>query len=93
MTAVFVNNFANHLFHIGQSIIEKEQLDFDLLKPLMQETVNKIINNTPFDMQTGPARRDDQKTIKKAQKISTKVPRICHLYALLTINIQDAYRR
>lgn len=93
VAAVIVNNFTNHLFHLGKSIVEKENISFDLLKPLIEETVKKIAVNPPFDMQTGPARRGDEKTLKKHLKYLQKFPEYAHLYALLTKSIQDAYRR
>lgn len=93
VAAVIVNNFTNHLFHLGQQITKEEQIDFDLLKPLIEETVLKIANHPPIEMQTGPARRNDQKTIKKHLKYLKKFPNYPHLYTLLTKSIQDAYRR
>jgi len=93
VAAVIVNNFTNHLFHLGQEITKQEQIDFDLLKPLIQETVLKIANHSPLEMQTGPARRNDKKTIKKHLKYLSKFPNYPHLYTLLTKSIQDAYRR
>jgi len=93
VAAVIVNNFTNHLFHIGQTITEKEQINFDLLKPLIQETVLKIENFPPLEMQTGPARRNDEKTIKKHLQYLQKFPEYAQLYTLLTKSIQDAYRR
>lgn len=65
IAAVFINNFTNHLFQIGYDILEKEHLPFDVLKPLILETVHKIQNHKPEDMQTGPAKRGDLVTIEK----------------------------
>lgn len=93
VAAVIVNNFTNHLFHIGQSLTDTERIDFDLLKPLILETVLKIDDFPPYEMQTGPARRNDEKTIKKHLKYLRKFPNSAQLYTLLTKSIQDAYRR
>ena len=65
IAAVFVNNFTNQLFKMAYDILEKEKLSFDVLKPLIQETVNKIHHYAPSDMQTGPAKRGDLVTIEK----------------------------
>ena len=65
IAAVFVNNFTNQLFNVAYNILEKENLSFDILKPLIQETVNKIHHHAPSDMQTGPAKRGDLVTIQK----------------------------
>lgn len=61
--AVFVNNFTNHLLFLSKNYIDAQQLNWDILKPLMQETVDKLSSIEPFDAQTGPARRNDLKTI------------------------------
>ena len=63
VAAVFVSNFANHLYRIGNEICEENHLPFDILKPLIAETANKIRLLSPADAQTGPARRNDLKTI------------------------------
>ena len=65
LAAVFVNNFVNYLYGIGNDILKEENLAFDLLKPLILETASKIENLTPQEAQTGPARRNDKKTIDK----------------------------
>ncbi|MEM1122765.1 MAG: DUF2520 domain-containing protein [Bacteroidota bacterium] len=93
VAAVFVNNFSNHLFHVGHSILSKERIDLDLLKPLILETVLKIEEGTPFAMQTGPAKRGDTQTIKKHLDYLQKFPKYGQLYTLITKSIQDAYRR
>ena len=40
-------------------------MNFDLLKPLIRNTFDKIKNNHPKDVQTGPAKRKDYLIIKK----------------------------
>ena len=93
VAAVVVNNFSNHLFHLGREITTTEKINFNLLKPLILETVLKIETQAPYDMQTGPARRNDQKTIKKHLDYLQKFPEYAQLYTLLTKSIQDAYHR
>ena len=65
LSAVFVNNFTNYLYEIGSEILEEEGLQFDLLKPLIMETASKIETLSPKEAQTGPAKRNDLKTIQK----------------------------
>ncbi|MEO1626334.1 MAG: DUF2520 domain-containing protein, partial [Bacteroidota bacterium] len=65
VAAVFVNNFSNHLFRIGQEICEAEGLSFDLLRPLILETARKVQEHPPAAMQTGPAIRQDEKTLAR----------------------------
>lgn len=65
VAAVFVNNFTNYLYGIAHDITEREELDLSLLFPLMQETLNKLKSNKPQDVQTGPAKRSDFRTIEE----------------------------
>lgn len=65
VAAVFVNNFVNHLYHIGSEICDNNQVDFGILKPLIEETANKINQLPPKEAQTGPAKRQDFNTIER----------------------------
>lgn len=65
VAAVFVNNFVNHLYQIGNEICIENEISFDILKPLITETTNKIMNLSPKEAQTGPAKRKDKQTIAK----------------------------
>jgi hypothetical protein len=67
VAAVFVNNFTNHLYTIGNEICEENQVPFDILKPLILETANKIMTISPNEGQTGPAKRNDRTTIEAHQ--------------------------
>jgi predicted short-subunit dehydrogenase-like oxidoreductase (DUF2520 family) len=65
LAAVFANNFTNHILNISKNLMEKNNLDWDLLKPLIKETFSKIIEGkNPELLQTGPAKRLDFNTIK-----------------------------
>ena len=88
LAAVFVNNFTNHLFKIGADIVQQQQLPFDVLLPLIEETVNKIRHNAPDVMQTGPARRGDDTTIAKHLDFLEKhTPPYDLIYTVLSIGI------
>jgi predicted short-subunit dehydrogenase-like oxidoreductase (DUF2520 family) len=63
VSAVFVNNFVNHLYQIGNQICTENQIPFEILKPLIKETAEKIETLSPREAQTGPARRLDLETI------------------------------
>jgi len=89
VSAVFVNNFVNHLYTIGSEICIENGLPFDLLIPIIQETSNKIQDLSPFDAQTGPAKRSDTKTIKDHLSILNKNQQ--EIYILLTNSIIKTY--
>ena len=92
VAAVFVNNFSNYLFHVGQDILEKEAISFELLKPLIKNTAEKILDNSPKAMQTGPARRGDQATIQRHLDFLEKHPNYQKIYQLLSQGISDNYK-
>ncbi len=87
--AVFVNNFVNHLYHIGHEICEQNKVPFEILLPLILETANKITTLSPHEAQTGPAKRSDTKTIEKHTAMLTKNQQ--EIYALLTKSIYNTY--
>jgi len=87
VAAVFVNNFTNHLYSIGDDICHSNGIPFDILKPLILETADKIQSLSPTDAQTGPARRNDITTIQRHQDfIENPVQK--EIYTLLTKSIQ-----
>ncbi|MBC9796976.1 Rossmann-like and DUF2520 domain-containing protein [Sinomicrobium weinanense] len=89
LAAVFVNNFVNHLYAIGDDICRKNDLPFDLLKPLIAETAKKIEHMPPVEAQTGPARRNDQNTLQKHLNQLNLHPTYKKIYELLTKSIQE----
>lgn len=88
VAAVFVNNFTNHLYQTGQEICEEHQVPFEILRPLIQETANKINTLDPIDAQTGPAKRNDNTTIE-AHLAYLNNENQKNIYKLLTKSIQD----
>jgi predicted short-subunit dehydrogenase-like oxidoreductase (DUF2520 family) len=88
VAAVFVNNFTNHLYQIGQEICEENQVPFEILKPLIQETADKINTLSPIDAQTGPAKRNDSITIDAHLEYLTNENQK-NIYKILTQSIQN----
>lgn len=64
LSAVFACNFTNHLWVIAQQLLQKEGLDFSILHPLIKETMEKALQNSPENVQTGPAIRGDNGVIQ-----------------------------
>lgn len=88
VAAVFVCNFVNHLYQIGNQICEENKVPFEILHPLILETASKITELSPKEAQTGPALRKDTITIEKhiefLQNSNYK-----EIYTLLTQSIQN----
>lgn len=64
IAAVFACNYTNYLYIIAQQLLEQNALDFDLIKPLIKETADKIQLYDPSEVQTGPAIRKDMAILK-----------------------------
>ncbi|MEO5777474.1 MAG: DUF2520 domain-containing protein [Flavobacterium sp.] len=88
VAAVFVSNFVNHLYQIGNDICNENDLSFDILKPLIQETANKILTLSPNEAQTGPAKRNDTQTINAHLSFLTDDNQK-EIYKMLTKSIID----
>ena len=91
--AIYSCNFVNHLWAISKEIVESENLDFDMLKPLIIETTEKMLNAShPADVQTGPAVRNDVKTINNHLDFLGDDEDLLKVYNTLTESISDWHR-
>jgi predicted short-subunit dehydrogenase-like oxidoreductase (DUF2520 family) len=87
VNGVFVNNFTNYLYQISWDITKQEGIPFDLLRPLILETAQKVMLHPPEDMQTGPAIRGDKKSMKRHLDYLEKWPGLKEVYELLSEGI------
>ncbi len=90
--AVWASNFTNHLLGVAQAVLAEAGLPFELLHPLVHETVAKALAAQPsaFGVQTGPAVRHDAPTLAAHQAALAAHPAWQALYADLTASIQAA---
>ena len=88
VAAVFVNNFTNHMYQIGHTICEENQIPFAILHPLITETAQKVAILSPTHSQTGPAIRNDEKTIATHEAFLTDQNQLT-IYKILTQAIQN----
>ncbi len=89
LSAVFVNNFTNHLYTLAADYCKKNELPFKILQPLIKETAAKIETLTPYSAQTGPALRNDQKTISAHLEMLDDDQK--KIYTILTESIQKLH--
>lgn len=87
ISAVFASNFTNYLFQISDEILKKEGIEFNLLKPLIFETMSKAFEIGPIKAQTGPALRGDQETLENHLRILDFNPNFQEIYHLISNNI------
>jgi len=93
LAAVFVNNFVNHFYMLGAEILQDKKLNFDLLKPLIRETAEKIESMNPIDIQTGPAKRNDQSIINAHLKMLHDKPEFQKIYSFVTESIFQYHQK
>lgn len=89
LAAVICNNFVNHLYSLAESYCRKEGIDFKLLHPLIEETAARLKEVSPSQSQTGPALRNDRKTIEKHLHLLEAYPQLKKIYETLTESIYN----
>jgi len=72
MTAVFVNNFPNHLFTIAEVICKDAGIPFSLFTPLVKATFENVLKQSSAVSQTGPASRNEKKIINRHLELLSK---------------------
>ena len=93
LAAVLTGNFSNHLFTMAADYCQQESIDFSLLLPLLQESVERLQYYSPEKMQTGPARRNDQGTIQLHSRLLEQYPEVRKIYDAITASIIEHYHQ
>nr|HMT29675.1 DUF2520 domain-containing protein [Bacteroidia bacterium] len=93
LAAVFTNNFTNHLIGISQDILEKIHLPVELLEQLAHSTIKNAFLSDPVKSQTGPAVRNDKKTINKHLDLLKKDKSRQDIYKILTKDIVNVHNK
>ncbi len=87
LAAVFASNFPNFMYSVAQKIVMENGLDFDILKPLITETAEKVQQISPTNAQTGPAKRGDDKIMKLHLQMLEEYPDFQEFYRVLSEGI------
>lgn len=87
VAAVFACNFTNHLYALAAQLLHDNNLEFDLLRPLIKETADKVQEFLPAEVQTGPAIRGDQQTMSKHLELLKQDEKLRQLYLELSQSI------
>lgn len=91
IAAVFSNNFVNHLLFLAEEHLKDKNIDKYILEPLVRETVSKSIDLGAFNAQSGPARRNDTRTIDLHTHELSGITK--EIYILITESILKAYSK
>jgi predicted short-subunit dehydrogenase-like oxidoreductase (DUF2520 family) len=92
LAAAFACNFVNQLYMLGNDLLAKNQLDFELLRPLILETAEKVQYLLPLEAQTGPAVRRDEKTLKSHLELLQGQSELTHIYQTLSDSIKKSHQ-
>src|SRR5690606_24820788 len=92
VAAVFASNFANFMYVISQKIAEQNNIDFNLFKPLIKNTIAKLETILPTEAQTGPALRNDETTINKHVELLQNNWHYSNLYKQISKLIQTEFK-
>ncbi|MCT4615263.1 MAG: DUF2520 domain-containing protein [Marinifilaceae bacterium] len=87
LVAVFVCNFTNHMYHIGEEICNDNNIDFSLFSELIKETSVKIERMLPSNAQTGPAIRNDKITMDEHLKLLSTNDNFTKIYKSISKSI------
>lgn len=90
--AVFACNFTNHFYVVAEDLLNEHGLDFNLIRPLIKETADKVMDKSPGKVQTGPALRRDQLSIDKHLDLLEYNAEYRELYRLMTEQIMKKYK-
>jgi predicted short-subunit dehydrogenase-like oxidoreductase (DUF2520 family) len=92
LAAVFACNFTNHMYVIADRLMRENNLDFDIIKPLIKETSAKVLEMDPSDAQTGPAKRGDYKIIEEHLHLLNDFPGLQNIYKFVSESIAESDR-
>jgi hypothetical protein len=84
-----VSNVVNALNATAQEYIQNNGLDFDMLRPLAEQTLRKWDYGNLWLQQTGPAVRRDERTLIAQRRLLADHPDLLHLYDQMTELIEQ----
>jgi len=90
VAAVFASNFSNHMIRIAEEIMRRQGLDFEMLKPLIIETISKSLQIGAKNAQTGPAIREDYETLEDQHQFLNYNMQFAEIYRLVSQDIIDS---
>lgn len=91
IAAVAANNFTYHLLSTIRSYCENNELDFNDLKYLLEQSLENAYKKEIFQLQTGPAKRKDLKLINKHLELLEKDKNLKEIYELFTQQILNQH--
>lgn len=91
VAAVIAAGFTNHMLRIAKNICEDHNLNFELLNPIIAETLNKSLSSGPEVMRVGPAYTGDFESLDKHMEFLQHNERLAELYRVISQHIIDEH--
>ncbi|MDO4190282.1 MAG: DUF2520 domain-containing protein [Bacteroidales bacterium] len=91
LCGVLTNNFSNALYNIADELLKEKNIPFQVLLPLLQQSISKLSQLSPYEAQTGPALRGDTAVTNAHIAMLQQHPRWQEIYKLLTEEIQESH--
>lgn len=88
LSAVIGNNFVNHLLAICEQICGENNIPFQVLQPIIEQTFERMRQQSPKVLQTGPAVRHDQTTIQAQEALLADHPAWQKIYTDISNSIK-----
>lgn len=89
LAAVFACNFVNHCYAIACDLLKMNDIPFDVMYPLIDETARKVHVMSPEQAQTGPAVRYDRNVIAKHSEMLQHNQIVREVYDKMSISINQ----
>ena len=93
IAAVFACNFVNHFYTLAAGYLEAQDIPFDVLHPLIEETARKVQEMPPKEAQTGPAVRFDENIINDHLQQLEQFPELKALYNSISKSIFEHHQK
>ena len=84
---IFSSNFTNLMFKVAHQLAAEHNIPFEIVFPLISQTVNKVKYLPPAHAQTGPAVRGDAAVVLKHLEMLANTPQLHELYKINTLAI------
>ena len=88
LAAVLMNNFTNHLACKTATLLSSNDMDPDILKPIVRSSFDRILDMDPCQIQTGPAVRGDNKVEQLHLDLINEDPYLSAIYKAMSQSIK-----
>lgn len=90
VAAVFACNFTNAMYAVAHQLLATDDIPFEVLLPLIDETAAKVHALAPREAQTGPAVRGDEAVMQAHLDRLASTPDLQAIYAQISRMIAEA---